>query len=297
MQRLPDSVKRILIIGATGHVGMEVIKSHYQQDTNSVLIAAVRDVEKARLLFKQFPLLEFVHFDFEDASTFDTALNAIDTVFLLRPPHISDVKKYFNPLLKRMKEKKVTEVLFLSVQGAEKSTLIPHNKIEKLIKKYQFRYIFLRPGYFMQNLTTTLAGDIQKQQIILPAGKAKFNWIDVCNIGEASSILLDRFNEFKNGTLIITGYENENFEFVISLINKLCNTNLVYTSVNPFSFFIRKKQEGLPIGLVLVKTLLHYLPRFNNEPEISNFYEQLTGKLPTTLEEFIERERAFFSNT
>jgi hypothetical protein len=36
----------------------------------------------------------------------------------------------------------------------------------------------------MQNLTTTLASEIQiKRQNILPSAKAKFNWIDIRNIG------------------------------------------------------------------------------------------------------------------
>jgi hypothetical protein len=36
--------------------------------------------------------------------------------------------------------------------------------------------------------------------------------------------------------------------------------------------------------------LLHFLPRFQKEPNISDFYESLTGKKPTTLQEFIARE-------
>jgi hypothetical protein len=41
--------------------------------------------------------------------------------------------------------------------------------------------------------------------------------------------------------------------------------------------------------------MLHFLPRFQNDPKISRFYQSLTGKEPTTLEEFIERERQLFN--
>ncbi len=41
--------------------------------------------------------------------------------------------------------------------------------------------------------------------------------------------------------------------------------------------------------------LLHLLPRFQKEPIISDFYEKLTGKKPTTLKEFIEREKYKFT--
>jgi hypothetical protein len=33
------------------------------------------------------------------------------------------------------------------------------------------------------------------------------------------------------------------------------------------------------------------LPRFQKEPKISDFYERLTGKKPTDLKTFIEREK------
>ncbi len=122
--------------------------------------------------------MEFRQFDFEDTNSFEQSLTGIDRVFLLRPPHISDVDKFFRPLLQHFRLYNIHDVVFLSVQGAEKSKVIPHNKIEKLLKEFGFNTIFLRPAYFMQNLTTTLLQDIKmKRRIILPAGKARFNWL------------------------------------------------------------------------------------------------------------------------
>jgi len=36
------------------------------------------------------------------------------------------------------------------------------------------------------------------------------------------------------------------------------------------------------------------LPRFQNEPRISDFFEQLTGRKPTDLNTFIQREKKQF---
>lgn len=47
-------------------------------------------------------------------------------------------------------------------------------------------------------------------------------------------------------------------------------------------------------GMIIVMILLHFLPRFQKEPQISNFYEELTGKKPTDLKTFILREKAQF---
>jgi uncharacterized protein YbjT (DUF2867 family) len=288
-------IKQILVTGATGNVGFEVIRFLENAETPNKVIAGVRNIEKAKSLFIDFPKTEFVNFDFEQPETFDNALHNIDTIFLLRPPHISDIEKYFRPLIQKIKEHKVKEVVFLSVQGAEKSNVIPHNKIEKLIQEYQLEYIFLRPSYFMQNLTTTLLEDINtKRQIILPSGKAKFNWIDIENIGETSSILINRFSEFKNQAIELTGNENVNFYKVASLISEVVENPVSFLNVTPFKFYQLKKKEGMITGMIIVMIMLHFLPRIQKEPIISHFYEKLTGKKPTSLTEFIEREKLKF---
>jgi uncharacterized protein YbjT (DUF2867 family) len=287
-------MKQILVTGATGNVGFEVIR-FLENGTPNRIVAGVRNIEYAKKKFNNFPNIDYVNFDFEQPETFDIALKNVDTIFLLRPPHIADIEKYFRPLIQKIKEHKVTEIVFLSVQGAEKSKVIPHNKIEKLIQEYELDYIFLRPSYFMQNLTTTLIEDIRtRRQIILPSGKAKFNWIDIENIGEISAILLNRFSRYKNQVIELTGYENIDFFKVADLINTTTKRPIRFSSVSPFEFYKIKKDQGMINGMILVMIMLHYLPRFQKQPIISNYYETFTGKKPTSLIEFIEREKLKF---
>lgn len=287
-------MKKILITGATGNIGFEVIRFLYRNGTKNKIVAAVRNLDKARITFKEFPQLEYVEFDFEIPDLAEKAMKDVDSVFLLRPPHLSDIE-IFRPLVAKMKEKGISEVVFLSVQGAEKSKVIPHNKIEKLIKDVGLNCIFLRPSYFMQNLTTTLIGDLRaKHQIILPAGDAKFNWVDIENIAEVASITLDNFEMYKNEAIEITGSENENFETVSKLLSKTLDKKIEFVNANPFRFYSIKKKEGIAKGMILVMIMLHFLPRFQKEPVISNYYEKLTGKKPTKLIEFIKREKEKF---
>ena len=147
----------------------------------------------------------------------------------------------------------------------------------------------------MQNLTTTLLEDIKtKRQIILPSGEAKFNWIDIENIGETSSVLLNRFSEFKNQAIELTGNENVNFFKVANLISEVVENPVSFSNVNPFKFYKMKKKEGMITAMIVVMIVLHFLPRIQKEPVISHFYENLTGKKPTSLIEFIEREKIKF---
>lgn len=283
-------MRHVLITGATGNVGKEVIHSLARFAGQLTIIAAVRDIKKSPGLFPSSVNLR--HFDFEQPDTFAPAFNQVDILFLLRPPHIANVKKYFKPLLAAAKKNGIQKVIFLSVQGAEKSSVIPHRQIEQLIMNMEFDFIFVRPGYFMQNLTTTLLEEIRKDgSITLPAGSARFNWIDVRNIGEAVARLICEADRYKNDVFVITGRENMNFRSVSALITSITGKRVIYRPVNPFRFYFIKRRSGMPHAFAMVMTLLHFLPRLQPEPDITDDYEQLTGKKPSSLEDFIHRYR------
>ena len=52
-------MKNILITGATGNVGFEVIRYLSKMETSVKLIAGVRNIERAKILFKLYPKLDF----------------------------------------------------------------------------------------------------------------------------------------------------------------------------------------------------------------------------------------------
>lgn len=288
-------MKRILITGATGNIGAEVVQYICEFDTDSEIIAAVRNVATAKRRFPNLPNLAFRPFDFEHRESFRSAFKEIDLLFLLRPPHISQVDRYFKPLVQAAQDGGIERIVFLSVQGAEKSSVIPHHKIEKLITSFGFEYIFVRPSYFMQNLTTTLLTEIlENKTITLPSGAAKFNWIDTKNIGEATARLITSFEKFQNNAYEITGTENRNFREVAELMSAVIGTAFTYKSINPIRFYFMKRNQGIESGFAVVMAMLHFLPRLQNEPVISDNFKMLTGKEPTTLKEFIEREKDKF---
>lgn len=291
-------MKKILITGATGNIGREVLDAVCSESVGAEIIAAVRNTERAKDRLSEYPGLAYRSFDFENESSFKEAFADIDILFLLRPPHISQVEKVFGPLLEAALRAGISQVVFLSVQGAEKSKAIPHNKIERLIKALGFDYVFIRPSYFMQNLSTTLLPEILRDKsITLPAGNAKFNWVDVKDIGRVAAELILHFDTHRNKAYEITGSENKSFAEVAKLMSGILGETIVYHGVNPIHFFIRKKKEGVKSGFALVMTMLHFLPRLQPEPRISPDYKKLTEREPGDLKTFIEREKSHFRYT
>ena len=167
----------LLLTGATGNVGQEVIKSSCKLPMALNIQAGVRDTAAGLDMLHDCPI-KCTKFDITDRGTFTTEFVNRDVIFLLRPPHTSDAEKYFKPLINSAVKAKIKHIVFLSVKGAEKSKLISHHTIEKLVQESKITYTFLRPAYFMQNFTTTLRrGLVHKQIIFLAAGNAKFKVI------------------------------------------------------------------------------------------------------------------------
>lgn len=241
-------------------------------------------------ILSAYSSLQYRKFDFEDISSFNQAFEGIDILFLLRPPQIADVDKVFRPLIERALENGIHKVVFLSVQGADKTDYIPHAKIEKIILEKDMEYIFLRPSYFMQNLTTTLLEDLKIGKILLPAGNAKFNWIDVSNIGEFTAKLILDFEKYKNQSFDLTGSENFSFPEAVAVINHTLGTDLKYESPNLIRFYHYKRKQGVPKAMILVMIMLHFQPRFQKPPRISDNYQRIMKKNTTTLSEFAVRE-------
>lgn len=288
--------KQILITGATGNVGYETIRGLVHLESKHKIIAGDYNVDRARDKLSEFENLEFRQIDFTNTSTFSDALENVDIVFLLRPPQLADIPKYFEPFVDQMERKGVQKIVFLSVQGVEDQEKIPHHKIEKLVLAKQLEYVFLRPGYFMQNLTTTLIREIKgKDKIFIPSGNLKFNWVDARDIGAVAAHILNDFDSYRKNSYEITGKEFLGFEEVAEILTEMLGRNISYESPNLLKFYFSKRKQGLSNAMIYVMIMLHYLPRFKkNEPRLTETVKKVTGSEPNSLRDFIKRESKKF---
>ncbi len=181
------------------------------------------------------------------------------------------------------------------MQGADKSSFIPHHKIEKQIMASGLSYTFLRPSYFMQNFTTILLPDIRdRNELFLPAGKGLFNLMDVRDIGAVAAEILQNSTSHADKAYELTTSENVTFSQIAQIFSEVLNRKITYHSPVLWSFFFRKKKEGLASPFIFVMMLLHFLPRFQKPPQTSNYVQQITSQEPRSLAQFINDHRALF---
>ena len=280
-------MKKLLITGTTGNVGMEIIKALQKIQHQFEIFAGVRDLEKDTDKLRKYTVIP-ERFDFIDERTFEPAFKNCQMLFLMRPPQISDTERYFKPLIKIAQKCNVKHIIFLSVQGVEKSAIIPHHKIEKLIVASGIPYTFLRPAYFMQNFTTTLHNDlVLKKRIFLPAGNEKFTLIDIRNIGEVAAKIMIAPSKHINQSYELTCDEKLSFQEMADKLSVSLGVKITYISPSLVNFTTQKLKEKVPFGYILVLIMLHYLPRFQEIPPFSNAFEDITGNNPISFDQFV----------
>jgi len=283
-------MQRILITGATGNVGRAVLAA-LPRGADLDIRAGVRDVARGAAALAAYPHARPVPFDFADPASQEAALAGCDSVFLLRPPQLTDD---FGDFIARAGRAGVRHIVFLSVQGAEHNRFIPHHKTEQLLMKSGLAYTLLRPAYFMQNFTTTLRPDlVARHRIFLPAGRARFALIDVDDIGRVAALVLTEPGPRHHGqAYTLTAQYRLTFQQMADQLSAGLGRVIRYESPGPWRFFWTKKREGLAPGFILIMLLLHYLPRFQAAPPVTDTVAALLGQPPVEFARFVAANRA-----
>jgi uncharacterized protein YbjT (DUF2867 family) len=276
----------ILVTGATGNVGSAIVKQLIT--AGQPFIAANHDlVEAKEKLGSDTPL---VWFDFEQPTSF-SAFRGVKSLFLLRPPHISDVDTVIAPAIDAAKVCGVEHIVFLSIQGVERIKFVPHYKIEQAIAATGIRHTFLRCGFFMQNLSTTHRVEIQERgEIDVPAGRSKTSFIDVRDIAEVAALVLTQ-PEDKPSTLTLTGGEALDYDQVAAVLTDVLGKPIRYTNPSIPGFMLRQRQQGRTWGQLSVMTMLYTLTRLGNAASVSDDVQALLARPPRSFRQFAEDYR------
>ena len=274
-----------LIVGASGNVGKWVVENL----NNDEIVAAERNIDK----FKEADI-ETRKLDFYDPKTFENIFENIDSIFLMRPPAISKVKEYIFPFIDKALEKGVKKIVFLSLIGAENNNLVPHKKVEDYLIKRNADYTFIRPTFFMQNLTGMHLQDINELgEIIAPVGKGKTNFIDAKNIGEIIAKTLKETGHEKKA-YSITGPKSYTYHKIAEILSKKLDRKIEFNEPGIIKFFIRMKKRGFDINYIFVMTAIFLTSKFGKADITNDNFEKIMGYKPDSIESFVDRNKDKF---
>ncbi len=278
-------MSRILVTGATGNVGSVVIEALSRRGISAC--AAVRDPRPGAIA-------DQVLFDFERPETYAPALKGVDKLFLMRPPALTDVARYVFPLIDEAKRSGVSQIVFLSLLGAQHLPFVPHRKVELYLERSGISYTFLRASFFMQNLSTTHAREIREKNLIdVPAGMGKTSFVDVADLAEVAAIALTETGH-ENKAYDLTGCEALDYHEVAAILTGELGRPIRYRAPGLLGFLLWRIREGVPFGFALVMGAIYTTARMGKAALVTPELERLLGRPPQTLKHFISKERAIW---
>ena len=277
-------MSRIMITGALGNVGGYA--AEYAIKANEEVTVA--DINVEALTAKYGKNAQAVYFDFTKPETFENALNGVDRVFIMRPPHLGKPED-LQPFIDALKKKNIKLVAFLSLIGVEHNPFPPHGKIEKYIKAAGLPYCFVRPNFFMQNISGVHAFEIKHfDRIVVPVSKAVTGFIDAEDIGELVSKVLCEHEKHINTAYAVTGPEAIDYFEVAKIMSRHLGRTVTY--VNPKPSLAKKYWidiRGLDKEYATVMGMLYMITRMGNAKAVTNVFEEIMGKKPQSFEQFV----------
>lgn len=276
----------ILITGATGNVGGPLAALLYDQG-QPVRAAVSSPQSVARLPHLALP---WVVLDFEDPQTYPAALSGVDKLFLMRPPHMANVDKSIKPLIDYAVSAGVRHIVFLSLIGAEKNKVVPHAKIEALLKAGPATYTLLRAGFFMQNLSTTHRQDIvEHDDVFIPAGKGKTAFVDTRDLAAVAALALTEAGH-ENKAYPLTGSEALDYYEVAAVLGAVLRRPITYSNPSLLRFGRRMRGRGAGWGYIGVMAAIYTTTRLGMAATVYPQLAELLRRPPITFREFAAGE-------
>lgn len=282
-------MKRILVIGATGTIGRQVVSQLITANTS--VRALARNPDAANLPAQ----VEIVRGDLTAPDTLDPALGDADAVFLVWTAPGTAVA----PALARI-AKHVPQIVFLSAPHQTAHPLFQqpnpvatlHKGIERLIEASGLQWTFLRPGMFAANSLSWWAPQIRAGDVVrwpyAEVPTAPIHERDIAAVAVRS--LCEEGHGEKD--YVLTGPGSLSQSEQVSLIGEVIGRRLRFEEISPEE----ARRELLPVmPLPAINMLLDAWAAATGQPAfVTSAVAEITGTLARTFRDWVTDHAAAF---
>ena len=284
------AVGTILVSGASGTVGSEVVRQLFSS-TDVNIKAAARSVEKIKNF--EGDRVKAISIDYNKPESLNEALKNVDKLFLLTPD-VPNADELASNLVNEAKRTGVRYIVKQSVMGADEDanvgTMRLHRKAERIIEDSGIPYTFLRPNEFMQNFINFHGHSIKNNNAFyLPLEDAKVSVVDVRDIAAVAVKALTENgdnNRHKNKKYLITGPEALSYYQMAELLSNATGKEISYVNISDEEARAAMKEMGMNEWLIsTISELSNYFKKVHAS-QVSSAVEEVTGKKPVSFSQF-----------
>lgn len=274
-------MSQILVVGASGTVGSELVKILKSKGQNVIQTTSKKDLKPGQ-----------VHLNLLTHEGLEKAFEGIDRLFLLSPPGHTNQDKLLSPLIALAKKKQLKKVVLMTAMGANAVETAPLRMAEIQLEKSGLNYNIIRPNWFMQNFNSYWIQGINNDgKIYLPVAKAKGSFIDARDIANVAAELLlsDKFN---NKDFDLTGSDVINHDQVADILSSVTGRKIVYQEIDTAAMRSGLLGAGLPKDYTEFMLMILDFFKQGYAERTTDAIEKITGKKPISFKKYAEDYKA-----
>lgn len=278
----------ILVTGATGTVGREVVKQLSLCDVN--VRAGVHSIIKGENL-KRLPGVEIVEIEFNNPDSLRAAFTHADRLLLITP-FTDNQPEMVKVLVDEAKRAGVKHIVRLSASGADAEPGIQlgrwHREAERYIEESGLPFTFLRPAGFMQNIPNYNAHTIVKNnKFYLPVGEGKVSYIDARDIAAVAVEVLTA-PDHMGKVYELTGPEAISHAQIAAKLTEATDRLITFVDVSEEAARSAMAVQKVPDWMSNALMELYAIYRAGYGSTVTDTVEQITGRKPHTFGQFAE---------
>jgi len=287
-------MSKILVTGATGHLGKAVTEFLLQKTDAASIRLLVRDAAKAENFRSKG--VEIASGDYNDHTSLVQAFKDVDKLYLVSGTDIENRSDQQENVINAAKEAGVKHVLYTSVQHKSESAQSPiafvansHLHTEKVLKASGLTYTMLQHNLYA-DIIPMFAGEklLETKRIYLPAGNGKTAFATRADMAEAGAVvLLDKTGKYENKSIQIGGSEAVSWEEIAAIISNLTGETITYVSPTAADFTATLTQANVPAEYISIFTGFGLGVSEGEFDVVSGELESLLGRKPETVEAYL----------
>lgn len=281
-------MNKILVTGATGHLGTAVIESLLKRLPPNQISVLTRVEEKQQAF--QVKGFNASLGSYDNVAALEKAMQGVDTVLLISSGDQGDRMQEHKNVVDAARKCGLQHIAYTSRCLNNRETLAnklmkEHFETEDYIIKSGLSYTFFRNILYMDAIPQFIGGSAALETgIFLPAGDGKVSFALRSEMGEAmANVLLDPKSEKE--IYNFTGFKTYSFYDIATALTELTGKEVKYTNVDDATFEERMKQRNLPAPVI--QKILDFIRDIKNNQEAAIYadLEVQLGRKPTGLKD------------
>lgn len=238
----------IIVTGATGQLGHLVIAALLKKVPASSIVAAVRNVDKARDIAALGVQVRYA--DYNQPSTWDDALKGAEKVLLISSSEIGQRAIQHRAVIDGAKRARVKLLAYTSILRADTSPLglaSEHRDTEAILHTSGVPHVLLRHSWYTENYTSGVRAALARGAVFGCAGNGRISSATRADYAEADVAALTAENQ-AGRTYELAGDTSYTLTELAAEISRQSGKNIGYMNLSEAEYKNVLVKAGLPIA-------------------------------------------------